>query len=43
MLESEKFLYFFNKNTRILEKALEQDNIFCEYGADDKSEEYKTV
>ena len=39
LLESDDFLNFFTRNTRILEKALEQDDIFFEYGANDKNNE----
>ena len=39
LLDSDDFLSFFTKNTRILEKALEQDDIFFEYGAGDKNKE----
>jgi dynein intermediate chain len=39
MLESDDFLNFFQKNARILEKALEQDDIFFEYGASEKNAE----
>ena len=42
-VDSEEFLSFFTRNTRILEKALEQDDIFFEYGAIEKSNEYKTI
>lgn len=38
-LESDDFLSFFTRNTRILEKALEQDDIFFEYGANDTTNE----
>jgi hypothetical protein len=41
MLQSEEFLSFFTRNTRILEKALDQDDIFFEYGASDKNNEYE--
>ena len=37
VVESEEFLNFFMKNTKILEKALEQDDIFFQYGAIDKN------
>lgn len=37
MLDSDDFLNFFMRNTRILEKALDQDDIFFEYGAKDKN------
>ena len=40
MLESDDFLNFFMRNSRILEKALDQDDIFFEYGANDKNSEY---
>lgn len=40
LLESDDFLSFFMRNTRILEKALDQDDIFFEYGASDKNNEY---
>lgn len=39
LLDSEDFLSFFTRNTRILEKALEQDDIFFEYGASDSNKE----
>lgn len=39
LMESDEFLSFFTRNTRILEKALEQDDIFFEYGARDKNTE----
>ena len=39
LLQSDEFLNFFTKNTRILEKALDQDDIFFEYGASDKKNE----
>ena len=39
LMESDEFLSFFMRNTRILEKALEQDDIFFEYGARDKNTE----
>lgn len=39
LLDSDDFLNFFTKNTRILEKALEQDDIFFEYGANDTNNE----
>lgn len=39
MLDSDDFLNFFMRNTRILEKALDQDDIFFEYGANDKNTE----
>ena len=39
MLESDDFVNFFMKNTRILEKALDQDDIFFEYGATEKNTE----
>lgn len=35
LIESEEFLSFFMRNTKILEKALDQDDIFFEYGATD--------
>lgn len=37
-IQSDEFLNFFMKNTRILEKALDQDDIFFEYGAKDTTE-----
>ncbi len=40
LLESDDFLSFFMRNSRILEKALDQDDIFFEYGANDKTNEY---
>jgi hypothetical protein len=40
VVESDDFLSFFMKNTKILEKALEQDDIFFQYGAIDKNNEY---
>ena len=40
MLESDDFFDFFTRNTRILEKALEQDDIFFEYGASDTNKEW---
>ena len=43
LLDSDDFLSFFTRNTRILEKALEQDDIFFEYGAGDKNKEYDIV
>ena len=39
MLETDEFMNFFMRNTRILEKALDQDDIFFEYGASDKNNE----
>jgi len=39
LLDSDDFLSFFTRNTRILEKALEQDDIFFEYGAGDTNNE----
>lgn len=36
VIESDEFLSFFMRNTKILEKALDQDDIFFEYGATDK-------
>jgi len=39
MLESDDFLNFFKRNARILEKALDQDDIFFEYGASEKNAE----
>jgi hypothetical protein len=39
LIESEEFLNFFMRNTKILEKALDQDDIFFEYGASDKNNE----
>jgi hypothetical protein len=39
LLDSDDFLSFFTRNTRILEKALEQDDIFFEYGASDSNKE----
>ncbi len=35
LIESDEFLNFFMRNSKILEKALDQDNIFIEYGATD--------
>ncbi len=40
VVESDEFLSFFMRNTKILEKALEQDDIFFQYGAIDKYNEY---
>jgi hypothetical protein len=40
LLESDDFLSFFKRNARILEKALDQDDIFFEYGASEKNAEY---
>jgi hypothetical protein len=40
VIESDEFLSFFMRNTKILEKALEQDDIFFQYGAIDKNSEY---
>lgn len=37
-IESDEFLNFFMRNTRILEKALDQDDIFFEYGAKETNE-----
>lgn len=39
MIESDEFVNFFLRNSKILEKALEQDDIFFQYGAIDKSNE----
>jgi hypothetical protein len=36
VIESEDFLNFFMKNTKIIEKALDYDDIFFEYGSTDK-------
>lgn len=33
LIESDEFLNFFMRSTKILEKALDQDDIFFEYGA----------
>lgn len=47
LIESDEFLGFFMRSTKILEKALDQDDIFFEYGATDNelalkiSEPYK--
>ena len=41
MIESDDFLHFFKRNTKILEKALDQDDIFFEYGASEKNAEYE--
>ncbi|CAF0703857.1 unnamed protein product [Brachionus calyciflorus] len=41
-IESDDFLNFFMKNTRILEKALDQDDIFFEYGAKETTEIIET-
>jgi hypothetical protein len=38
-IESEEFLSFFTRNTKILEKALDQDDIFFEYGASETNNE----
>ena len=38
LLDSDDFMNFFMRNTRILEKALDQDDIFFEYGASKKAE-----
>lgn len=35
IVESEEFMSFFMRNSKILEKALDQDDIFFEYGATD--------
>ena len=40
VVESDEFLNFFMRNSKILEKALEQDDIFFEYGAIDKNNEH---
>lgn len=39
LLDSDNFHNFFMRNTRILEKALEQDDIFFEYGAGEGNNE----
>ena len=38
LLESDDFFNFFIRNTRILEKALDQDDIFTEYGSAKETE-----
>lgn len=35
MIESDEFMSFFMRSTKILEKAINQDDIFIEYGAND--------
>lgn len=35
LIESDEFMGFFMRSTKILEKALDQDDIFFEYGATD--------
>lgn len=35
MIDSDDFMSFFMRNAKILEKALDQDDIFFEYGATD--------
>ena len=40
ILQNEEFMRFFSRNTRILEKALDQDDIFFDYGGLDKHKEY---
>ena len=39
LIQSDDFLNFFTRNTKILEKALDQDDIFFEYGASDANTE----
>ncbi|RNA37259.1 cytoplasmic dynein 1 intermediate chain 2-like isoform X9 [Brachionus plicatilis] len=41
-IQTDEFMTFFMRNTRILEKALDQDDIFFEYGAKETSEIIET-
>jgi hypothetical protein len=38
MLETDDFMSFFSRNAKILEKALDQDDIFYDYGANKNKE-----
>lgn len=38
LIDSEEFLSFFMRSSKLLEKALDQDDIFFEYGATDNNE-----
>jgi hypothetical protein len=39
LIKSDDFMTFFTKNTRILERALDQDDIFLDYGGVDTNKE----
>lgn len=39
MIDSDDFLNFFMKSTKLLEKALDQEDIFFEYGASETNNE----
>jgi hypothetical protein len=39
IIQNDEFLKFFTKNVRILEKALDQDDIFFDYAGNDRNKE----
>ena len=39
IISNDEFLKFFTKNVRILEKALDQDDIFFDYAGNDRNKE----
>jgi hypothetical protein len=39
IIQSDDFAKFLSKKTRILERALDQDDIFFDYGGSDKNKE----
>lgn len=41
LIDSDEFMSFFMRSSKILEKALDQDDIFFEYGATDNELEFE--
>ncbi len=42
IIQSDDFAKFLSKNTRILERALDQDDIFFDYAGKEKNTEFET-